>query len=414
MPLNLNIRRLILIIGFVLVVIGIGLAIYFVFYKNVFGPGANENENVNGAVLPISNRNRNVNAAENVNGLPNANVAVPPSTSVAEGGDTRVVPVVDTIADGATIAHNGRDLLYYDPKTGQFYSISPDGRTKTLLTPDLYPNVESIVWSPLRDKAVLEFPDGSKYLYDFRQKQQYTLAPEMEEIRFSPYGNELGFKFIGDNRDDRFLVISNFDGTGSETLEPLLDKQNQFAVSWSPAGNVVGTFEESIDADRQRVVPIGRLGENFEAFNVPGRGFESIWSPSGDKILYSVFSKESAYNPKLYVADGRVETIGQRNIDLGLSTWASKCAFGSGTVVYCAVPQYLEQGAGLYPETANTIPDDFYKIDLATGAKTRIAHPVDANGDSRFTASNLFVSSDESLLYFYDRGTNKIQKLQLR
>ncbi|MBI4093046.1 MAG: hypothetical protein HY420_03940 [Candidatus Kerfeldbacteria bacterium] len=410
-------KRVGLIVGFILVTIGLGFAIYFVFFRDLFGPvPTNRNIGLPG-VFPTVNENRNVTVV-NANAsavLPNINGAPPGPRPVADGGLTRTVPVVSTIDNGATLARNGRDLIYYDPTTGQFFQISPDGRIKTLLSPDAYPDVQKITWSPLKDKAIIEFPDQSKFLYDFRKKQQYTLAPEMQDISFAPSADRIAFKFIGDDPDDRFLVIGNADGTSSRVLEPLANKPDQFSPDWSPAGNVVGTFVESIDATRQRVVPIGQLGENFADFTVPGRGFQSSWSPGGDKILYSVFTKESAYNPQLYIADGRTENLGSANTSLDLQTWPSKCSFnGSGSALFCGVPQYLDQGSALFPETAAAVPDDFYRIDLVTGEKRLIARPISDSGNTSFTASQLSVSSDDSLLYFYDQQSKQVQRIQLR
>ncbi len=411
----INFRRLVLAIGFILVTIGIGAAIYFIFFRPFLQPGVNANDNVNVGVLPAINDNRNITPTNgNVNvGLPITPLTGPPST-VAQGGLTTVNPIASTVPGGATLATNGRDLLYYDPITGQFYQISPDGRTKTLLTPDEYPAVERITWSPLRDKAVIEFPDQTKFLYDFRQKRQYTLAPEMEDISFSPGSDRISFKFIGQDPDDRFLAISRFDGSESRTVEPLGDKENQFNANWSPSGNVVGTFHESVDANRQRVIPIGQLGENFPAFTLPGRGFQGEWSPDGEQLLYSVFNKESGFNPVLHVASGATDNFGGQNTNLDIQTWPDKCTFASGSTVYCAVPQYLDQGAGLFPDTAANTPDDFYRLDLSTGTKQLIARPVTADGEANFVANELQVSSDQTLLYFYDERTKQMQKLQLK
>jgi len=417
MALNLDYKRLALILGFILVVVGIGLAIYFVFFRNVFGP-TNANENINGQVtLPLINGNRNVglNTNTGVTPLPNINGAPAVVRPVADGGLTQTATLVDTVPGGAAVANNGRDLLYYDPLTGQFYQLSPDGRTRTALTDQIYPGASGVTWSPQKNKAVIEFPDGSKYLYDFQQQQQYTLAPEMTDISFSPTSSQISFKFIGETSDDSFLVVSNPDGTNSRTVEPLGTKADQFEADWSPAGNVIGTFHQSIDANRQEVIPIGAVGENFSAFQAPGRGFESSWSPAGDKMLYSVFTEVSGYNPTLYIADGTPNAFGANNVSLDLQTWSWKCTFSNaGTDLFCAVPQYLDQGTGLFPGSARSIPDDFYRIDLTTGQKQLIARPVGTDGTTQYSASQLFVSADGTLLYFFDSVTQKIQKIQLK
>lgn len=411
----INFKRLALVIGFIIVTVSIGITIYFVFFRNIFGP-APANRNVNVPGFPEINGNRNVSLpTANVNaGFPNVNALIGEPRPIADGGLTRVTPVAETLPQGAILANNGRDVLYYDPRSGQFFQVSPDGRTKTLITPDAYPQAEKVTWSPLRDKAVIEFPDTSKFLYDFRQKKQFTLAPEMQDITFSPGADRISFKFLGTDLNDQLLVVSNADGTNSRTIEPLADKADNFSVNWSPAGNVVATFRESLDADHQRIIPIGVLGENFKSFDVPGRGFESSWSPDGNKILYSVFTKDSGYNPQLYIADGRTENIGNQSLNLDVQTWPEKCAFGSGSFLYCAVPHYLEQGTGLFKNLSSNIPDDFYRIDLATGQKQLIARPVNSSGEATYNASQLLLSSDESTLYFYDQRSRQIQRVLLK
>lgn len=410
---SLNWKRLGLILLFIAVTIGIGVLIYFVFFKGMFGTNTNVNGNANSGVLPNINTGRNTNGTvSNTNGtLPNTNGG--PST-IAQGGNTNTTQVAPTLSGGATLANNGRDLLYYDPTTGKFYQISPDGKTRTLLSNDAFPSADKVTWSPQKDKAILEFPDSSKIVYDIKQQRQYTLAPEMQDINFAPSGNQITFKFMGSDESDQLLVVSNFDGSNATTVTPLASKAEQFQVNWSPSGNVVALFTDAANADQQTVTPVGVLGENFASFTVPGRGFDSIYSPDGQHILYSVFSKETNYNPTLYIANGTATNMGTNAMNLDLQTWPEKCTFGSNNSLYCAVPQYLEQGTGLFTDLSKTVPDDFYRIDLTTGRSTRIARPVNGSGTDEFSAINLRLSSDESALYFYDQQSGTMQKIQLR
>ena len=50
-------------------------------------------------------------------------------------------------------------------------------------------------------------------------------------------------------------------------------------------------------------------------------------------------------------------------------------------------------------------------IDLNTGIKTLVASPVGPNGS--YTAHNLFLSSDGSILYFTDKITGELQSIRL-
>jgi hypothetical protein len=114
-------------------------------------------------------------------------------------------------------------------------------------------------------------------------------------------------------------------------------------------------------------------------------------------------------NPSLWIVNAQGNDIGQDRINLGLSTWASKCSFASNTEVYCAVPKDLPEGAGLFPELADKTADILYKIDTTTGNKKLIAIPENASN-----ISNIMVASGQTILYFTDKATGKIYSIQLK
>ncbi|HLD53322.1 MAG TPA: hypothetical protein VJA82_08460, partial [Sediminibacterium sp.] len=140
--------------------------------------------------------------------------------------------------------------------------------------------------------------------------------------------------------------------------------------------------------------------------------FTSSWSPEGNSLLYSVYSETTDYLPNLWVTNGQTSRLGDLKVSLNLATWPDKCTFSGENSLYCAVPQGLPRGAGLYPEIANSYPDNFYRVDLSTGAKTLIASPVGDLGG--YTAYNLFVSDDGQFLYFTDQDSGLLQSIRLR
>ncbi|MFH1822933.1 MAG: hypothetical protein ABH830_04500, partial [Patescibacteria group bacterium] len=103
------------------------------------------------------------------------------------------------------------------------------------------------------------------------------------------------------------------------------------------------------------------------------------------------------------------EAIGSDRKNLKVETWASKCTFNSETDLYCAVPNELPAGAGLFPELAETTTDYLYKIDIRTGLKKLIAIP-----DESYSMSDLIISQDGRYLYFTDNATMSIHKIELK
>jgi Tol biopolymer transport system component len=257
----------------------------------------------------------------------------------------------------------------------------------------------------------LEYPDGMNVLYNFRTGQQVTLPPEMADFSFTSSGNEIVAAWLGNHPDDNWIVVANDDGSGLGLVEPLGDQLHNTQIGFSPDGQVAALYRKSVDLQRQEVYPIGLHGENLRSFIVQGSGFTSSWSPEGNSLLYSIHSEATDYLPNLWVTNGQTSNLGDIKVSLNLATWPEKCNFAGENSLYCAVPQGLPRGAGLYPELANDYTDNFYRIDLDTGVKTLIASPVGEVGG--YTAYDLFVSADGSILYFTDYHTGGLQSIRL-
>ena len=412
-------KKILLMLGFVVVAVGFG---YFVF-RTFFAPSnvnVNGNANING-VLPNANLINRPSANENINGvLPNinananVNAGILPVSPVAAGGATVVNEIIDNRTQDAVLDSNNRDFVYYDKASGEFRKVSADGSQKSLLTSDTFPAADKVYWSPNRDKAVVAFPDDSKIVYDFNQKKQYSLPKETTEFSFSSAGNQMVYKYKGTDANERWLAVSSPDGSGAKVVEAIGDKSDFVNVDWSPNNQIVATYARSLGLDRQEIVFLGQNNENFPSVEVKGRNFQSAWSPSGERILYSVSSNETDYNPSLWVMNGAIDKLGQYPQELGVATWPDKCAFGLNNNIYCAVPKYLPSGSDIYPELADNINDDFYQINLSTGAKTLLASPVNASGYGSFTAEQVYLSANEEFLFFTDKSTGRLYQIRLK
>lgn len=412
-------KRSLLIAGFVLVTVGFLAAIFFVFFRPSDTP-SNQNQNTgNTNGLPgIGNGNINTAIDGNVNALPNVNGAaidVPPST-IADGGPTATETVVSSQASGLIAAGDQAGLQYYDTQTGKFYRLSADGQTKTELTDAVYRDVENLNWSPDGNQAILEFPDQTKVLYNFTTKKQTTLPKELNDFSFGPSSDKIVSKYLdGANTDNQWLIVSNPDGSNSLSVEHLGANADKVASAWSPNNQIIATYQKTVNSDQSEVIFLGAQGENFPSVTIEGRGFIPKWAPDGRRLLYSAYSEVTDDIPHLYIMNGTSSTLGSGLYDLGLDTTADKCTFSSsGTSIFCAVPYYLNPGSGPQPELSAGVPDNIYRIDLATGQSTLIARPVDSNRNQRFSATNLQLAGGDSFLYFTDAATGSVEKIRIR
>lgn len=432
----MNWKKILAVIGFVGVVIGLGYLLYFFFFRPLAAPPAAVcGNNVCETGENYTNCPDDCPAPPEVRlppakpGVPEpVEIAPPPAlpaiapiltppaplppevSTIARGGSTWVATLTEAKADGISLAGDGKNLVYYDKTAGKFYRSTPDGQL-TALSDKTFFEVEKINWAPNTDKAILEYPDGSNILFDFTTQKQVTLPKHWEEFDFSPDGNQIVGKSIGLTPEARWLIVANPDGSNARAIEPLGENADKVQVAWSPNNQIIATSRtgEPQGIDRQEILLVGLHGENFKSLIVEGWGFEYQWSSAGDRMLYSVYNSASDYKPLLWIVDAQGDAIGNNRRSLGINTWAEKCAFADNQTVYCAVPQTLKRGYGMMPELADNIPDSFYKIDLTTGLKTPMAVPY-----GNFTADRVMVSADGQYLYFTDKSTGRVQRIQLK
>jgi len=418
---SLNWKRILLLIGFLLIVVIIAYLLYLFFLKPGIPttPATNTNTDVTG-ILPAANVNGNIPVNANAGTLTpgtNTSVAAPPAelpagsavaSEIANGGLTKTKSLTTEKSYGTTLSGDGSSLLYYNKDSSHFYRITASGK-QTLLADKVFYEVENITWSPDKNQAILEYPDGSNIIYNFKTNEQITLPKHWEDFSFSPNGNEIVFKSIGSGEENRWLAISKADGSQAEKIELLGNKDATVFPDWSPNNQVIATFVEDETADRQTLYFVGLNDENFKSTTLEGRGFEGVWSTSGDLLLYSVYSSQTDFKPSLWIVSAQGENIGGNRKSLSLETWADKCSFTNNETVYCAVPKDLTEGAGIFYQELDNSPCDIYKIDLKTGYKSIIATPSEDQN-----IETVVVSGDGSYLYYTSNDDGRIYQIRLK
>ncbi|MBU1131881.1 hypothetical protein KKC32_01325 [Patescibacteria group bacterium] len=415
---NISWKKVAIIIGFAGVTILIGYAIYYLFFRAAPAPEIPGAEEIPYGQLPSG-----------VTGKPGE--AIPPTEpvgpalpvtrvtqvagevpfvpdAVAIGGVTSVTDIDYGKTTKITIASTGKDILSYNPESGMFYEITEDGE-KVQMTDRIYKDVQNVAWSPQKEQAILEFPDGSNILYNFKTDKQISLPKDWTDFNFNKEGSQIAFKDMNANPDYRWLAIANADGSGQKYIEPIGDRANDFKVDWSPNGKMVAQYITGNSGDTSKVYFVGQNDENFRSITVNGYGVETKWTPDGSRLLYSAHNYESGHKPELYIVDASGDNNGYNHQSINLNTWPDKCTFSDAQTVYCAVPKDLPENVDFLPEMADNIPDYIYKVDLTTGVKSFIAEP-----EYDYTIDQIVVSDDGENLYFTDKQNQNLHTIRLK
>lgn len=420
------IKKIIVIIGFILAIIIVGIFLYYVFFRiTPKAPVQPPTTITPTGKLPVTREAWDKMTVEQRRkaGLPlyewpgvkpttTKKPTMPEIADIASGGKTWVHPLSTDAAKGAILSPDGKNSIYYNKADGKFYQIDIYGNRR-LLSDQTFNNVDKINWSPNKDRAILEYPDGFKIMYDFQKQKQYSLPKNWEDFSWNPGGQQIAFKSTSEYPENSWLAIANPDGTGATPIEHMGDNADKVTVSWSPNNQVVAFSATGQPRGEweQEMLLIGQNGENFKSLVIDGRGFESQWNPGGSSIAYSVYSANSGYRPTLYLVNASGDSIGTSRINTGLNTWADKCTFNSGGAsLYCAVPRDLPEGSGMIRDLASRSSDDFYRIDTVTGQVSFLAEGAMGG----YNVERTYLSADESLLYFVDRNTGRLRYIRLR
>jgi hypothetical protein len=407
-------RKIALIILFILVIIMVSMLLYRIFFKEQEVPVVINPDGTIGGLPSIGDGNVPViGGGEPVDEQIDAeddSVDKEIIDDIAKGGFTNSKEVVAKNIKSPDFSSINNGLVYYDRDNQSFYQIKDDGSILKMSDNKFY-SVVDVVWSPTKNQALIEYPEDdnvpyNKVLYDFDKDRALTsFQKEMNDFNFSGNGEKLSAKWIGEYEDHNYIVSSDIYGNNFKFVEAIIDKAKDVQTVWSPDGEILATYRETIDGDRQEIFFINENGKDFKSLVVDGRGFEGTWSPKGDKILYSVFKSQTDYNPTLWIANGQGDDLGGGKRYVGLNTWVDKCDFSqsNGDIVYCAVPDYLPKGSGWYPELADDVPYHIYRINVNTGRKEKVADPV-INGD-RVNIDKIYLGEDDQTLY-YTNGLN--------
>ncbi len=407
----LKYKKVFLIFGFITISIIIGYLIYFLFFFNMAQKRVPEKKTESNKIIsgfPESEKyTRNISTTTKENIPESKEKNIEQSNIKINKKEKLITNLNDAPSLNPVLDQNGSSLKYYNQNDGKFYKINKNGDI-TVMDDKIFHNVKKVNWYPNNDKAIIEYPDGSNIIYNFKTKKQITLPKHWTDFNFSPDGNNIILKSIGLDPDNRWLITTDKNGDNAKIIEEIGKNQDIVHTKWSPNNQIVAMYTKGIDANRQEVYFLGKNDENFRSMIIEGHDFRPKWSKNGEKLIYSVYSIKDNLKPKLWTVTAIGDKIGTNRKSIDVNTWPEKCTFANEKEIYCGVPINLKDGAGMFPEIADNTMDELYKINIETGKKEKIT-----TLKGGYNISDIIISKDGKNIYFTDKLTKRIHKIEL-
>lgn len=241
-------------------------------------------------------------------------------------------------------------VVYYGQTDGRVFQVNPRDLKQVLISGNLLPDLMRTIWSPDKKEVVSVFyaPEGERFkYYNYQTRKAVDLGAQVRSAAFSPDGSRLAyFKSQG---TDGSIYISAPDG---DSPKKVLDTRiSDLELFWPSRDNLA--FKTKT-AGIERLFVVSMTGNLTKVAEGAGQ-MELLWSPDGDKLLYSLKNNNETV---LSVKD----LTTQENRSLQISVNASRCAWGiDASYLICSVPR---SGAG----------EDIYRIGL-DGTKDLLASP---------------------------------------
>lgn len=328
----------------------------------------------------------------------------------------KIYAISDEAVLSPVLTNDAGVIKYYSQKTGQVYQTDFSGGNKTTIAQQELSGLKDVLWSPDKLKVITKFeiPGGKVrfYYYDYTESKGVPLKDNLDEVAWDNTSNKIFYKYYEPKTKARTFNVADPDGSNWKKLVDINYRNISIAsipktglVSfWNTADSYSETIFESISligAERKTIFR-GKFGADF------------LWNNDGTKVLVSHTDAKGGAKMQLAVMNYN----GGEYKNLETPTFVSKCAWSKDNqTIYCALPGGIPDNAVLpneYNENKFTTTDTFWKINTLTGEKSRIAELADLEKlDGSIDAKELFLNSDESILFFVNKIDGKLYRMDL-
>ncbi|MFC1721491.1 TolB family protein [Patescibacteria group bacterium] len=300
--------------------------------------------------------------------------------------------VIDSAVISPTLSAEEAHIQYYDVYDEEIRTTNLVGDDQQTLDFPLH-IVGKIIWANDKNSYVYESPGEGTFFAGLDGEEDVALGDLVKSPVFVGPDNVLAYHFADLAHDNSTVSIGN-PAQGLQDYLVLARLRGNVIVKNIPGTEKIAYYL-SPNVNRQAAIYTVNLeGSQTEIISSKSYAMDAKWSPDGSKMVYTKLGDNG--RPQLYLADGN----GQNSYPLTYSTYVEKIVFSqTANKMYMAVPSELPRIADFYGKGVKTT-DRIFEVDLESGEAWELYDLVATAGG--FGAFNLFLSSEEKLLYFTD------------
>lgn len=313
------------------------------------------------------------------------------------------------------LSSDGLSVKYYTPN-GHAYETDLDGAGKKTLSDKDLSDLENILWSPDKTKVISKFAlSGGEIrfsFYDYTQKKGAALPQNIRKVIWDASGSKIFYAYYDSKSKKTTLNISDPDGTNWKKLADL--SYQNISLSLVPKSGLVSFWNSPSNLTQTDLESIATLGGEKKVLFKEKFGADYLWSNSGNNVLVS--HTDSKGGSKMQLAT--INYNGGEYANLGIPTFVSKCVWSKNDkILYYALPGNIPSSSMLpddYDSGKIKTSDTFWKMDMTSKQSERIVALEDLQKiNTAFDAADLFLSLDESFLFFRNKLDGKLYRISL-
>ncbi len=332
-------RRTLIILATVIVLVGIGAFVYFMYFAGSAGV----------TVAPAGNTSLPVAGQENQTTATNVPAGTPVTVSarLVQISKGPVVPGEMAVYRKAVDASSSPEVVvsYIERESGNIFSYLTHTKTLTRTSNKTIPGIQSASWLPDGSTAFVRYLSGA----NFETINTYALSASGSGGFFLPQNladvavSSTSVLTLASGVNGSVASLTHTDGTHAtaafttslSALRTSFAGKGQYLAYTKPSGALLG--------DAFLVDSAG----HFSRIAGPQGGLAALASPSGKWLLVS-------YTLNTVMQMELVNTSTNETIPLPVATIADKCVWAiDDSAIYCGIP--------VSPPTSATYPDDWYQ-----------------------------------------------------